>query len=311
MPSLDDIASNRTSGAAEIKEMSIEYLLEKTGEIRSDTQPRDAIALIADAARKLVSARPSMAPVFNLANGLLLAVEKVGVGGAVDTADVVEAARDFLLRERGRTERMVGGVVGNALGVLGGMEKFVVLSWSSTVNAAMVELAKKRTGGEREDGKPLEVFVLESRPAMEGRQTALFLAKNGIRVTYLCDALMGTAVENSDAVVLGADAVTIHGVVNKTGSFPISLAARHLGKPLYALTSTDKFYPASMGDIKIADRDPDEVWEKPPAGVRVLNRYFEKVPLDLLTAIITERGPLDEKETLAFLKKMPVSSLLL
>jgi translation initiation factor 2B subunit (eIF-2B alpha/beta/delta family) len=35
-----------------------------------------------------------------------------------------------------------------------------------------------------------------------------------------------------------------------------------------------------------------DIWEAPPAGVTVRNPYFERTPLDLVTAVITDAGVL-------------------
>jgi translation initiation factor 2B subunit (eIF-2B alpha/beta/delta family) len=42
----------------------------------------------------------------------------------------------------------------------------------------------------------------------------------------------------------------------------------------------------------IRDESPDEIWPSPPAGVTVRNRYFERIPLDLIAAVISDLGVL-------------------
>ena len=53
------------------------------------------------------------------------------------------------------------------------------------------------------------------------------------------------------------------------------------------------------------DRPEAEVW-KAPGGVRVWNRYFETVPLSLVTRIVTEDGPLPPEEVQALRTRIPV-----
>ncbi len=44
--------------------------------------------------------------------------------------------------------------------------------------------------------------------------------------------------------------------------------------------------------LRIVEHDPRAVWDEAPAGVRVRNAWFEKVPADLLSGIIADTGTL-------------------
>ena len=57
------------------------------------------------------------------------------------------------------------------------------------------------------------------------------------------------------------------------------------------------------------DRPGAEVWDA-PAGVRVWNRYFEAVPLQMVTGVVTEEGVLTPGEVEAMRRKMEFPELL-
>ena len=70
-------------------------------------------------------------------------------------------------------------------------------------------------------------------------------------------------------------------------------AAGAAGVPAYVTATRDKFViPALWSRLTIRDESPDEVWDAPPDGVHVRNRYFETVPLDLTTGVISDVGVL-------------------
>jgi translation initiation factor 2B subunit (eIF-2B alpha/beta/delta family) len=93
-------------------------------------------------------------------------------------------------------------------------------------------------------------------------------------------------------IVIGADSIGDRGVVNKIGSAGVAGAARAAGVPLYALTDETKILPRGFSQVLEDDRPGDEVWATPPPGVHVWNRYFEAIPLEHLTGVVTERGVL-------------------
>ena len=62
--------------------------------------------------------------------------------------------------------------------------------------------------------------------------------------------------------------------------------------PVYSCTNSWKFDPATIGgaDEPIEERDSKEVWDAPPAGVKIINPAFELTPADKINGIITELG---------------------
>ena len=42
--------------------------------------------------------------------------------------------------------------------------------------------------------------------------------------------------------------------------------------------------------MKEKEKDPKEIWKNPPERINIKNYYFEPIPINLVTAIITEKG---------------------
>jgi len=147
-------------------------------------------------------------------------------------------------------------------------------------------------------GKKFEVYNTETRPLYQGRKTARELKKAGIKVTNFIDAAAGTALEKTDIVFFGADAILKKGVINKIGSGMFSKIAKSNRTPIYILANSWKYFPKN---IKIEQRDFDEVWKKAPKNIKVKNSSFELIKRKHITGIISEFGNLSYGQ---FLKKV-------
>lgn len=141
----------------------------------------------------------------------------------------------------------------------------------------------------------------------EGQRLARELARAGVRVTYAVDAAAGTLAQGADLVFMGADSLGDRGVVNKVGSLPLALAAREAGIPVHVLLDRSKLLPPGFPQNVADDRPEDEVW-KSHHGIRVWNRYFEIIPLSLITEVITEDGSLPPEEIQSLRTRISVPS---
>ncbi len=163
---------------------------------------------------------------------------------------------------------------------------------SNTIEQALASAHKS--------GKRFSVFNLETRPLMQGHITAKRLAKYGIPVTISVDSAMDSIIEKCDFIVLGADAVTIKGVLNKVGSRAIAELAHQHKKPVYIVTDSWKF---SKSSIPIEQRNKNEVWSSAPKNVKINNPAFEIINSKYITKIISEIGITSHKEFIAETKK--------
>lgn len=249
---------------------------------RADVESAEELrSLLADLAVRILDAQPAMAPLFHVGARVLQA----GKTGDLSTTrrNVIAAAARF----RNDLESAEEEVAGNAVGLLPQEGRVVTLSDSSTVAAALVAAV--------DAGHRLEVVCLESRPMSEGRSLARRLSDEGLPVIYAVDAAAWTLTRESAAVLMGADSVGDEGVVNKIGSRALSAAAVEAGIAVHVLTDRTKLLPAGFPQPVADDRPDEEVW-KSPAGVRVWNRYFEPVPLEMVDGLVVEDGVLSARE---------------
>jgi translation initiation factor 2B subunit (eIF-2B alpha/beta/delta family) len=125
----------------------------------------------------------------------------------------------------------------------------------------------------------------------EGVALARDLATAGISVHLTTDAALVGWVERADLVLLGADAVCVRSLVNKAGTEAVLRAARRGGAPAYVLADSSKWLPESLaGFWRVREEAPGEIAHLRHPNIHVHNRYFEPVPLELLTGLVWEGG---------------------
>ncbi len=167
-------------------------------------------------------------------------------------------------------------------------DKILTHCHSSTVEKGLI-FAKN-------EGKAFEVYNTETRPLFQGRITAKNLIKASIPTTMVVDSSAGFLISKysgkeliMNKVLIGCDAILKDGsIINKIGSFGISLSAYYEKVPLYVATSLLKFTPKSW--IKIERRSPREIWKNAPKGLKIINFAFDVVPAKFIKGIICEKG---------------------
>jgi translation initiation factor eIF-2B subunit delta len=161
-------------------------------------------------------------------------------------------------------------------------------SFSSTVLAAFREA--------HQGGKSFTVICPESRPICEGVALAASLGMGGINASVITDGAAYHLLPGVQLVWVGADAISLRGISNKTGTALIALAARELGVPFYVLCSSDKFLPASYTPPPEAPKNPAEILDRELPQVTAVNYYFDLTPLSCVAGIVTESGILAPDE---------------
>jgi translation initiation factor 2B subunit (eIF-2B alpha/beta/delta family) len=138
--------------------------------------------------------------------------------------------------------------------------------------------------------KFVTVYVMESRPLFEGRQTAKALMKLGHRAILVSDASIGTFIQEIDSAFIGADAILSDGtVVNKVGSYPLALCCDANEKDLYVVTSVLKFSAdRTAKDFVNKEESPHEIYANPDFEVK--NLYFDLVKPQFFKSVIVEVG---------------------
>ncbi|MEY2635098.1 MAG: hypothetical protein RIS75_1038 [Actinomycetota bacterium] len=148
------------------------------------------------------------------------------------------------------------------------------------------------------------VYADETRPLLQGaRLTAWELDRAGINHVVQADGAAASTIMRGmvDVALIGADRIAANGdSANKIGSVAVALACKEAGIPflVVAPVSTVDLETEHGRDIHIELRNGDEVTTL--AGIRVappatkgFNPAFDVTPAHLISAIITERGPIE------------------
>ncbi|HST88165.1 MAG TPA: hypothetical protein VLJ14_07285 [Ktedonobacterales bacterium] len=293
---LQCIRADREHGASWLARAAADALAEACGAAAVAHGADEALREIHTATRALAHARPSMAALANT-------VAHIWAAGAAPPADASWDATDAgtalaRMRDAARAEetlwsRAAGEIFTAARSYLNG-GTLLTHSRSGTVEHALTRLAAD--AADVADAEPRAIFVTESRPGGEGVALARILATAGWRVTLIADMACGLFVGQARAVVIGADSVRADGgVVNKVGTYPLALAARAAGVPLYALCETRKV-AAPEYPLTFEEMDAAELLPRPMPGVTARNPYFDLTPAPLVTGVVSERGLLSPDE---------------
>lgn len=199
---------------------------------------------------------------------------------AARSPDPAAALAGYLRRAR----EALPALARHGAGLVQAGARVLVHSRSRAVVAVLREAAAQ--------GRRPSAWVTAGWPLGEGRDMALDLRAAGIEVTLVPDAAVALVAARADLALTGADAILPDGsVINKVGTYPLALAARSAGVPLYVAAETLKFWPdgADAGDRPPGeDADPSAL--EPPPGVGAWNPLFERVPAHLVRALVTEEG---------------------
>ncbi|MCX8015075.1 MAG: S-methyl-5-thioribose-1-phosphate isomerase, partial [candidate division WOR-3 bacterium] len=147
-------------------------------------------------------------------------------------------------------------------------------------------------------GKKLKVYVLETRPLLQGaRLTAFELAQAKIPYILITDSMMATVMPKVNIVLVGADRIAKNGdVANKIGTLTLAITARYYQVPFFVVAPTSSFdlNLNSGKEIVIENRDKNEVIYVgnkliAPKSSDVFNPAFDITPASLISGIITEK----------------------
>ena len=224
---------------------------------------------------RLAACRPSMAPLANKVGYLFSELDKV------DNLKTYRARVSEVGTEIINSSKQSKKQIAEHLKIIEGDAKTVfTYSYSGTVVDVIREVGYKN------------LVVTESRPMFEGRKLAEELGKEGVNVLLVVDGAAGMYVSAADICLIGADSVQFNGsAVNKVGSKLLAYAAKDQDVPYYVLCDTSKFNVLNyLGQsIELEEKTPDEV-SMPLENVTIKNPYFEVVPPELITGVVTEMG---------------------
>lgn len=292
---IDEIKNDKVHGASELARQAAKVL--KVAAERSHADSAKAFLLEqGEVGERLMSARPAMAPVFNIVSGLLNKVAGKAEGMDLDSvrrftiSKVEEAISDSLWA--------IAQIAQYGAGLIAGGDKIITHSYSSTVVATLEAAFTKHRG--------IEVITTKSGAGRTGEKVAQELRRYGISVTFIDDAAMGLYLSTVNKAVVGADRVCADGkVVNGVGTYQLALAVERAGIPFYVLGETLKFDPRLRSDeVDLEEEEPGRLLLKP----KVKNPRFDITPLELVTGIVTEKGLLTPEEVISYMRQLKAAS---
>lgn len=201
---IEAIAADNISGAVELTRRAAEVLVdlpEFSDEVTVEGFRRELIRV----GLALAEAQPSMAPLLRLVNDVFLAADKTKELGALWLA-VQDTAQEFAVA----LERRTASIAKIALRLIPQEATLMTISSSSTVLAALQRAHQAE--------RSIRVICLESRPQREGVAFAQRLAEQGIPTTLIVDAAAAHFMRRVQLVLVGADAISPRGLVNKIGT---------------------------------------------------------------------------------------------
>ncbi len=270
MSVVNDIKNLKIQGASEIAKAAVIDLNSCGNRLKSKTRD-DFIEELEVRAEKLKGARPTEPALQNCVNSAMSKMKRS------KSTEMLKLKKELFMHCKEEVLRIKTYMKKiEEFGVSVIPENSIVLTHCHSHN--VVNILKK--------ADPVKVFATETRPRFQGRLTAKEISSAGIETEQIVDDAVADVMKQVDLVIIGADAITKDGVVNKVGSKMIAEIAFDYKKPVYVAASTLKI----IEKIDIEVRDSSEVWKDAPKNVKIKNYAFDVVPYKHITKIITEKG---------------------
>ncbi len=286
---LRELREDNTSGANEFIDKALEIIkfqLSLTLDPREDIKEEMIIL-----SKHIIDARPSMAPLINTIGYLISSLDMINkniieerlnqfVVDREKRKDSLELAFYTFLEENKRDPL-----------------KIMLISYSSTIINLLLKNKEFN----------FEIYVLESRPLLEGQRVAETLSPY-FKTHLIIDAAIGTFIDEIDIVLIGVDSILKDGsVINKIGTFPLALLANTRKIDVYAVCDSYKYNLKSHygRSILILEKPIKEVYNKEIKNdfLVVHNYYFDITPPEYISGIISDLGMLSITEFLEKVKK--------
>lgn len=293
---IDEVRNDRVHGASQLARQAAQVLKTLAEHSRAES-PEQFLMELREVGGELMSARPAMAPVFNIIDRLLKAI--TGKSSGMDFSSLRQMTITKADKAINESLQAVSRIARYGSELLTGGDTIMAHSYSSTVIEALKAAHSKH--------RDIEVIATRSGPGHTGERIARELGHHGIPITLIDDTAVGLYIPNANKVMVGADRICADGrVVNGIGTYQLALVAARAGIPFYVLCETFKFDPRLRSDeADLEEKEASEVSEpgKLPPEVRVKNPYFDITPLELVTGIVTENGVLTPEDVIGYMGK--------
>jgi len=274
---LKEISDDTESGASEFieKVLNIFEIFANTlsTDLKENKQKLNSLS------RKIINLRPSMATLINTVGFIITDLDEVM------TEPLKERIREFRTKRKKIQENLKRNISNLLNSYKKDLIKLMLISYSSTIINILLNL----------ENINLELFVLESRPLLEGRKTANILSDK-YPVHILIDAAMGFFIGEVDIVFVGIDSILNDGsIVNKIGTYPLAVISKANSRDIYAVGTSLKYNLRNHYDkeVKIEEKPKNEIINDEKIlknEIFVHNYYFDVTPAKFITGLISELG---------------------
>ena len=264
-PRWQEILEDRTHGASVLIDWTLEFL---TG----IPEVRNAELLLTEVEKTLSANHAGIPALINICN--LLRAE-------LQAEQTLKSAADALLKKRAEHKT---SVILEAGKLISASPKVMSISYSGLVRDAILKA--------RELGSHPTLFIGEGRPQNEGLLLAVELAQKGIETVVFTDIAFANFLKEVQLVIVGADAVFENSFINKVGTRILLDFARLNSVKTVLLYDFTKLVPPELKPREFQSHPEKEILGdfSPPQSLRVVNRYFEEIPISLIDLEIGKSG---------------------
>lgn len=283
---LNQLRNDSESGASELVNNAIEIIKRLLKESSSDTDLKPLFMELFD---QIIKSRPSMAPLIHTIGYLY---DNLLDYTSASIYSTIIKFYQYQSEIKAKLEQTFDVFISN-LDIPN--PKIMLISYSSTI----INLIKKQKDVD------FIFYILESRPIFEGRKSAEILADK-YETHLIVDAALGKFINEIDMVFIGIDSILNDGsIINKIGSYPLSVLAKSNGKAVYAIGDSFKYNLRSHFGLKIEiDKKPvKEIIDKKTHKYVIENYYFDRTPVNYIDKIISDLGILIPKRFLDKVQK--------
>lgn len=284
---LTELRRDNKSGANELVFKALEIFKHQLELIKNPNE--DIKRKILGLSEEIISSRPSMAPLINTIGFILNNLESFN-------KKTIQERLDQLEKEINEKNKALKNNFQKFLTKLNKAHcKIMLISYSSTIINLLSKFYEEN----------LEIYVLESRPLLEGQKTAEILSQY-FKTHLIVDAAIGKFMDQISFVLIGADSILKDGsIINKIGTNPLAVLANAENINVYVVADSYKYNLRSHFNqlIMIEEKPTNEIYNKEIKSkfLKVHNYYFDITGSKYITEIISDYGILSIQE---FLKKV-------
>lgn len=283
---IEMLRNDNLSGASELSTKAVEIIKSMLKELNSE---KNLESLLKELCSQIINARPSMAPLINTIGYLYDNIHEYTVDSLNSVIEKLYAHKSMI---KDRLERNFEIFI-HELNY--SKPKIMLISYSSTIINLLNNL----------ENNDFKFYILESRPLNEGQKTAEILGDK-FETHLIIDAAIGKFMNDIDVVLIGIDSILENGnIVNKIGTYPLSVLATNNGKPVYAIGDSLKYNLRNHFGlpVEIVKKPSIEVIGRKEHNFLVENFYFDITPAKFIHRIISDLGILIPKKFIEEVKK--------